>query len=244
MAGRGYSQKGMLMEKPKDPTIKLSSLLKEIISDSKCENCGFRMKAVSKKWCLRCIDRWSRQESCRQSPQKVIAKLVELVGDEYFHAEIEHLDAEYQEKLLTDKDIFLWGEIGVGKTYAMAALVKKYLFDGYDCERINFDDFCSKVRSTMNNNSKMTEYELVNQLSTIDKLFIDDVGLRTRQESDFAYITFYTILNKRIECRLQTFITTNKNIEQLAKNFDSRIASRLGLAVNIHMEGKDRRSQK
>jgi len=220
---------------------RLGKLLEKFLSDSKCGNCHIRFRAGGRDWCNRCIEVYRRAQGL--SGQKIVRILTDLVGEKYLGATIEQVDEPYR-ALLSDagtEDVFLWGNIGVGKTFAMAAILRKYVCAGYSCERINFDTFCSKVRSTMNNNSKLTEYALIKQMSDVDKLFIDDVGLRSKQETDFAYVTFYSILNKRQERSLQTLITTNKSIEQLSASFDSRIASRLSSAVNINMTGKDRR---
>lgn len=222
----------------------IGSLLKEIISADRCEYCRIRLKDTG-KYCRRCGAVLSRRLFGVKNPERVAKRLIELVGEKYMHAEITHIELEHRGSLASagNRDIFIWGDIGVGKTHCIAAMVKQYLCQGYECRRINFDKFCSLVRSTMNTNSKLTEYELVKQMTEVDKLFIDDVGLRSRQESEFAYITFYSIIDKRIEKCLQTIIATNKSIEQITKSFDSRIASRLSMAVNIHMVGLDRRIQ-
>ncbi len=227
------------METKDNPT-RIGKLLTEITFD-RCERCNCRIKARDEKYCERCVKIWHR----RQEPVIIAREFHELVGAKYIDAKMEDIEQPYKDLLLlseiTTQDVFLWGNIGVGKTYAMAALIGHYLMEGYSCERINFDEFCSKVRSSMNNNSGLTEYQLVNSLVEVDKLFIDDIGLRSKQETDFAYITLYSILNKRQEQLLPVLISTNKSIEQLASSFDNRIASRLGTAININMVGKDRR---
>ena len=221
----------------------LGQILEHLLSVSnQCENCSKRLKEHGKKWCVRCISIWARKENYEKHPCQLARKLIEMVGDEYAMATIEDIPEPFGREISeTTKDIYLWGAVGVGKTFAMSAMIKHFLTYGFECERINFDGFCSKVRSTMNNNSTLTEHELVSQLANIDKLFIDDIGLRSKQETDFAYITFYNIIDQRQARRLQTFISTNKSIEQLTDSFDDRIASRLSTAVNIHMTGKDRR---
>jgi DNA replication protein DnaC len=147
-------------------------------------------------------------------------------------------------KLETGRDVFIHGAIGTGKTYTMAALVRKYVYEGYECARINFDDFCVKVRSAMSPASKLTEWDMIEPMKNIDKLFIDDLGLRSKQETDFAYVTFYSLINKRQERILPTYISSNKGIDRLTEAFDSRIASRLSMALIIEMTGKDRRKKK
>ena len=89
--------------------------------------------------------------------------------------------------------------------------------------------------------SKQTEWEMVQPMKDVDILFIDDLGLKSKQESDFAYQILYTILNKRQERLLPTFISTNKNLDKLRDSFDERIVSRLHTALKFKVVGKDRR---
>ena len=208
-----------------------------------CGNCQTRLKFEDKEWCERCIEVYRRAKSLSTRPKIVAKAIVELVGEEYMDATISHIDEKYWKPFLHSgvEDVFLWGDVGRGKTYLMAAMIREYILLGYTCERINFDDFCSKIRSTMNSNSTITEHSLVKELKDVDKLFIDDMGLRSRAETEFVFVTFFSILDNRQSRLLQTFISTNKTIAQLSTNFDRRIASRLSTAVNIHMTGEDRR---
>ncbi|MBA7690630.1 hypothetical protein ES703_99161 [subsurface metagenome] len=212
----------------------------------RCENCGYGIRHKDqnglRKWCKRCIDVYCRKEKLKpEHAEQAILKLVELL---YIDANIEALDKEIRDKLLELKygqDVFMHGLVGVGKTYAMAALIRQYIYEGYDCQRINFDDFCVKVRSTFAPAAKETAWEMIEPLKRIDKLFIDDLGLRSTQESQFTYDIFFSVLNKRQERMLPTFINSNKTIDQLGQNFDERIASRLRTALSIELTGRDRR---
>lgn len=236
--------------------------LKEVLKDVKpeavtrpnhlsvrCENCGYGVKHKDKKglrkWCKRCIDVYRRLENL--SPEQAEKTILRVVEPLYIDATLEDLDKEVREKLLNvenGQDVFMYGPVGTGKTYAMAAMIRDYIYSGYECTRINFDDFCVEVRSTMSPASKITEWDMIKPLKEVDILFIDDLGLRSRQETDFAYVTLYSILNKRQERRLPTFISSNKTIEQLGQSFDERVASRLRTALVIEMAGKDRRLSK
>jgi len=215
-------------------------------SDSRCENCHYRLKHRDqtglRKWCDRCIDVYNRASSL--TPEKAEKMIIELVEPLYFDATLDDLDSDTQEKLLslqTGQDVFMFGPVGTGKTYAMAALIRHYVCQGYNCKRINFDDFCVKVRSTMSPASKQTEWDMIKPLKQVDKLFIDDLGIRSKRETDFAYVTLYSLINKRQEQMLPTFISSNKTIDQLGKSFDVRVASRLKTALIIELKGKDRR---
>jgi len=171
-------------------------------------------------------------------------RILKLVGSLYLDAKLDDLDEQVREKLLAlgnGQDVFMFGPVGTGKTHAMAALIRHYTYEGFQVERINFDDFCAQVRSTMSPVSRKTEWDLIEPLKEVDKLFIDDLGLRAKQETDFSYVTLYSILNKRQERRLTTFISSNKSIEQLGQSFDARVASRLRTALLIEFTGQDRR---
>lgn len=199
------------------------------------------MRPIAKgaeRTCKRCIEVLTRKAN--RTPQQIIANLQSRVGEAYMQASLDGVDIA-DDLREAQGDIFLWGNVGVGKTWAMAALLKHFLCEGYECLRVNFDSFCSRVRATMNNNSKTTEYDIVQGLRAVDKLFIDDIGLRSKTETDFAYVTLYSILNTRQERKLPTYISTNKSIDQLAHSFDQRIASRLGQGTVIEMKGEDRR---
>ncbi len=233
-------------KRAKGELVKIGSL--PHLSDSLCEKCSVRYKHIEdqrqRKWCKRCIDVYGRTGRQPGVYEKQIERLVESL---YIGASVGDLDDEVAEKLLSlteDRDVFMFGPVGTGKTHAMAALVRKYIYEGYECYRINFDDFCVQVRSTMGPVATETEWDMIRPLKDVDKLFIDDLGLRSKQETDFAYVTLYSILNKRQERRLPTFISSNKDIERLGQQFDMRIASRLSTAEIIELKGKDRRQGK
>jgi len=217
------------------------------ISD-KCEKCGLRPKHREqhwkgdeikiRKWCNRCIERNRRPEFSEITILNTVeylyqdARLQDLAG----LGIVEQISSKPPEQ-----DVYFYGPPGIGKTHAMAAFIRYYMNKKYSCKRINFDDFCCLVRSTMSSASKQTEWDLVQPLKDVDILFIDDLGLRSKQETDFAYITLYSILNKRQERMLPTFLSSNKDLDRLRQAFDERIVSRLRTALQIEMKGADRR---
>jgi len=220
----------------------------ESISGKRCENCGFGYRHEDKTglrlWCKRCIDVYYRRENLTEA---VMEKTIfDTAKSLYYGATIEALDPEIQAKLSElqpGQDLFITGEVGTGKTFAMSALIRKYIYEGYHCERINFDDLCVQIRSSFSKAAKKTEEEVIEPLLKADRLFIDDLGLRSKQETDFAYVTFYSLLNNRQMDVLPTIISSNKTIEQLGQTFDWRVASRLQTALIIEFKGEDRRGK-
>jgi len=230
--------------------VKLAEVISPLNSISgRCENCGYGLRYKDqtglRKWCGRCIEIYRRKEKLQ--PEQAEQTILKLVEPLYFDANIEALDKDVRDKLFelkTGQDVFMHGPVGVGKTFAMAAVIRQYVYEGYKCGRINFDSFCVKVRSTFSPAAKVTAWEMTEELKNVDRLFIDDLGLRSTPESQFAYDTFYDILNKRQERLLPTFISSNKTIEQLGQSFDARVASRLQMALVIKFTGQDRRAIK
>lgn len=217
---------------------KIGKTIKSLIFD-KCENCGLRIKHEDKKWCARCIERYRRKQKGVKECQ-----IQEIVEPLYAEATLADLEDGLVNKISNRpewQDVFIYGLPGVGKTYAMAAFIRHYMNEGFECVRINFDDYCCAIRATMSPASRKTERDMAEPLKDVDILFIDDLGLRSKQESDFVYLTFYTILNKRQERLLPTFISTNKDLDRIGDSFDSRIASRLASALQIEITGEDRR---
>ncbi len=142
----------------------------------------------------------------------------------------------------------LWGQPGVGKSYAMAALVRHYILIGSSVGRVGYEMLCLKIRDTFKAGSTQGELDVIRPLLEVDKLFVEDVGTTVsagHQESDFSLRTFLVLLDKRLEACKPTFIPNNKGVEQLSKSFDKRIASRLQQACEIiQLAGEDRRAAK
>ena len=198
---------------------------------------------------MRCIGVYERK--AQRSTDAAERLIIKLVGSVYSFANFDNFEGEdtaLRDELLSlrqSQDVFMYGSVGSGKTYAMAALLRHFVYEGYDCQKINFDDFCVQVRSTFSAASKQTEQEMTQPLKEIDKLFVDDLGLRANTESDFAYVTLYSIIEKRQANGLPIYICSNKNIETLCKTFDYRIASRIGReeTKTIRLDGADRRKK-
>lgn len=178
-----------------------------------------------------------------------IEQLVEnLVHELFLPARIEHLSQGIQEvfdRLTEGKGLMLWGKAGVGKSYALAAIARCYLTEGYTVKWESYELLCSRIRSSYQQNAPETEFQIVKAYVEPDILLLDDVGTTVspgKQESDFSLRTLLNILDQRLRRYKATFITSNKSVEQLAASFDERIASRIQqICEVIHCEGKDRR---
>ena len=174
-------------------------------------------------------------------------QIIEAVRERYKDAKMGDLSKTLKDSLLTLPDtegVYVWGKAGVGKTYALAALARHYIPQGYNVKRVSYEKLCLLLRDTFKPNSIQSEWQVVEPYLKCDKLFLEDISTTVsvgRQESDFSLRVVLLILDQRSEDCLPTYITGNKPVSELQNAFDSRIASRLRQGKIIKLTGKDRR---
>ena len=150
-------------------------------------------------------------------------------------------------KVPSDCGIYLWGRVGVGKTHAMSALIRKWIVEGDEVKRVPFERLCRRIRATFRNSSSECEDDIIEELSTADKLLIEDIGVSCTngQETDFGRRVLHSVLDARIEELLPTYFTSNYPVEKIGEIFDVRIESRIHESCEvIQLRGMDRRRKK
>ena len=165
-------------------------------------------------------------------PEQQRLGMLEFVPERYIDADIELLAQPIKKCFYNEIDsgVLLWGAAGVGKTYALAALAKKYYAEGFLLKRVHYEMLCLQLRDTFNPKATKTEWSIIEPLLNCDKLFIEDVGTSKsagKQETDFSLRTFLVLLDMRMERCRPTFVTSNKSVENLADSFDERVGDRL-----------------
>ncbi|MCL5279235.1 MAG: ATP-binding protein [Planctomycetes bacterium] len=173
-----------------------------------------------------------------------------IIPERYWPAELAHLPESLAERirgLPDDRGLFLWGPQGAGKTYANAAAAKHLWGAGFDIAWQPFEELLLRVRSTYRPGGG-SELDILEPLCQVDVLCIEDVGCTVaydRQETDFSLRTFLVLLDHRLAHCRKTFLSSNKSIEDLAHNFDTRIASRICEACDVvRIAGRDRRADR
>jgi DNA replication protein DnaC len=129
----------------------------------------------------------------------------------------------------------------------MCAFAKHLWSTGWDISRISYELLALQIRDSYKPGSSTSELDVIQPLLTAGKLIIEDVGTTVsagQQETEFSLRTFLVLLDRRLEQSLATFVTSNKSVEELARSFDQRIASRIrqGCEV-IQIWGRDKRSE-
>lgn len=131
--------------------------------------------------------------------------------------------------------LFICGKPGTGKT-VLATFILRELFENDIGGRfISFPKFIQYIQ--MNFDDCQDD---IREITTNQELIIfDDFG--AERLTDFVRVTIYNIIDSRYVNKLQTIITSNWNIKEIANQIDDRIARRInGMCKFIEMKGKDR----
>lgn len=137
----------------------------------------------------------------------------------------------------TRKGMYLWGPIGVGKTYTIYAIRKRLEEMGITVMLRTAPELFDEIKDDFNHKDS---YNMDRVLSNRGVVIIDDLG--AEKPSEWVQETLYRIVNKRYEQVLPTFFTSNLELGELSERLGDRVASRIAEMCDvIKLEGEDRR---
>lgn len=187
------------------------------------------------------------KEKRARNERKYSLQIHKLIPNTYLNATI--TDGKCREWLNTyftaiqKPNLIIFGNYGTGKTWNMYALCHELFLHGIECDFGTMSHFLKRIRSTYNDDASYTEEEVMNKLTRIPVLFIDDLG--KEKVSDWASEYVYDIFDIRRAHNLPVVCSSNLRKEDLAVKYGANggaIASRLfGGAVTTKMSGKDKR---
>ncbi len=149
------------------------------------------------------------------------------------------------------KGLYIYGGMGVGKTYTSKKFAKKIALTGKKVGIINLSTLSQKVKATFNHGG----YEhIIELLKKVEYLFIDDIGAEPIS-GWFRDEFLFSVLNHRMDHKLITFFTSNYSMADLvkiesktsgSKYWDTDKAKRLlerikALSTEVEMSGKNHR---
>lgn len=132
--------------------------------------------------------------------------------------------------------IYLWGEAGTGKTHLAACIANELIERGYQVIMTNL--------SEITKNGKLSA-EYIGQLSDIDFLIFDDIGVdrvKTSTGDTWLQERLYEIINSRYNNQKPTIFTSNYAIAELItergvqKRTVDRIAEMSSAVIKIEGE--------
>ena len=145
---------------------------------------------------------------------------------------------KFQEMKADHKGLLLFGNVGVGKTYASACIANALIEKGYPCMVTNFPRLINTLDSM-----RERKQEYLDDLNDYDLLVIDD--LASERNTEYMQEFVMQIIDSRQRSGLPIIVTTNLTAQELKNPLDmkkQRIYSRLmGMCIPIEVKGSDRR---
>lgn len=142
------------------------------------------------------------------------------------------------------KSLLFLGGTGLGKTHLSTAVARTVIERGYDVYYNSAVGMISDFEfRRFGNGVAQSEGDNTAHYTECDLLIIDDLG--TEVVNQFTLSCLYHVINTRLNLGMPTLISTNLTSNELRKNYNDRITSRLmGEYLLIPFYGADVRKQK
>jgi DNA replication protein DnaC len=149
--------------------------------------------------------------------------------------------AAVQDNLDRGKGLWILGDVGTGKTTLAMLVSKAALAAGRSVAIYSLPRLLNLLRESIDSPGGLLD--LLDRLTTVDLLHIDDLGAENR--TDWVLEQLYSIVNARYEAQRAMVLTTNLKYEQLIAQLGARTVSRLVEICGelIPLYGEDRRSE-
>ena len=136
------------------------------------------------------------------------------------------------------KSLILHGSIGTGKSHLAFAITKALKNQGYKVAVMHIPKLMNRIKSTYKRDATETVEDIIKQLSGLDFLVLDDVGV---DDSAHAISKMEDIVDNR--AGLNNIYTTNLTGKQLGKDLNwQRVYSRMQLnGKRLNVVGEDYR---
>ena len=146
------------------------------------------------------------------------------------------------ENLDTGRGLWLCGSVGTGKT-TLAMLTSRYAIEaGRSVAIYSLPRLLAQIRTTFDDDPSNSYVDLLDRLTAVDLLHIDDVG--AEKTSPWVLEQLYAIVNARYEDERSIVITTNLERDALAEQINERTVSRLEeMCEVLPLFGTDQRQE-
>lgn len=124
----------------------------------------------------------------------------------------------HEKAIETGKGIYIYGNVGVGKTHLTACIANKLMKSLIPVFFTNLSEISKSIKSTFNRNSNKTEQELMDKFSTVKFLFFDDLGAEIftkNQEDTWLNGVLFDLINLRYNQKLPTIFSSNYSLNDL-----------------------------
>lgn len=136
------------------------------------------------------------------------------------------------------KGLLFTSNIGTGKTHLAAAIANHLMQNLYTVIFGNITDIISRIYDTYDKSSDVSTMEIIQYLTSVDLLIIDDLGKEHTSEN--VRTLLYQIINALYEDEKLVVITTNLSGKELSEKIGPATVSRITeMTEPVIMQGHD-----
>jgi DNA replication protein DnaC len=138
------------------------------------------------------------------------------------------------------RGLLIMGSVGTGKT-TLAMLVSRHALEaGRSVAIYSVPRLLAEIRTTYDAASERSYVDLLERLTAVDLLHLDDLG--AERTSEWVLEQLYSIINARYEDGRSVVVTTNVPLDELREQIGARTVSRLAeMCEDLQLFGDDRR---
>lgn len=124
------------------------------------------------------------------------------------------------------ENLFLYGDVGVGKSFLSCCVAKELLDKGYSVLYFSSSHLFDVLKeSDFRKDSKENLYTSKEDIYNCDLVVIDDLG--TELANTYVFTSLFSLINERILRNKATIISTNLSLKDLRDLYSDRIFSRI-----------------
>ncbi|MBK4775843.1 DNA replication protein DnaC [Candidatus Pantoea edessiphila] len=135
------------------------------------------------------------------------------------------------------------GRPGTGKNHLAAAIGNDLILRGKSVLIVTVADLMSSMKATFNETSEITEEQLIKNLSNVDLLIIDEIGIQS--ESRYEKMIINQIIDRRSSSKKPTGMLSNLDHNSMNILLGERVMDRmrLGKSMWIYFDWESYRSR-
>ena len=123
------------------------------------------------------------------------------------------------------ENIFIYGDVGVGKTFLSNCIAKELLSTGHSVLYFSATNFFNVMANGNFHRDDPNAVYVYERIFDTDLLVIDDLG--TEYGNSFAITQLFSCINERLLCEKSTIISTNLSLNTLKDMYSERSFSRI-----------------
>lgn len=134
----------------------------------------------------------------------------------------------FKDNFAAGRNLILIGTPGTGKTHLGTSIANHLNHNtGYTAAYRTIGGVLQAIKQTFSSNEGESEASIINGLTGVDLLVLDEIGATREAPSDFELSTIFAIINGRYESELPTVIISNLSAEALTQAMGDRCLDRL-----------------